>query len=133
MAHSHEQHAVFVFARCSIHFQGCTLAKSKQKEMSHARTCTAYHSAMTQKQANQKTGKQKTSIVHFRTTENRLGGEDGRRGGHAGGLLTLMIAVQHNGRDNELGMMTAAADIAAVSPHNQQGAVLAIVPREGQA
>ena len=44
-----------------------------------------------------------------------------------------MIDVQHNGRDNELGMMTAAADIAAVSPHNPQEAVLAIVPREGQA
>ena len=53
--------------------------------------------------------------------------------GHAGGLLTVMIAVQHNGRDDELGMMTAAADIGAVSPHNPQEPVVALVPREGQA
>ena len=45
----------------------------------------------------------------------------------------MMIAVQHNGRDDELGMMTAAADIAAVSPHNPQESVVALVPRKGQA
>ena len=34
MAHSHEQHAVFVFARCSIHtFGDVLLQRSKQKEM----------------------------------------------------------------------------------------------------
>ena len=34
MAHSQEQHAVFVFARCSIHtFGDVLLQRSKQKEM----------------------------------------------------------------------------------------------------
>ena len=34
MAHSHEQHAVFVFARCSMHtIWHVLLQKSKQKEM----------------------------------------------------------------------------------------------------